>query len=145
VDAPVRIDIRKNLGLVLEWPEGQSTFYSVAYLRRMSPSADMRQLRETLARNPLTVLPSSPRSAGPVAIASADYAGNYGLKIEFSDGHSTGIYSFAYLREIDQHIDPTPEFDASCVLLFHPSLHWNRRWNWTSRHRLPHWWVRSPA
>ena len=110
MDAPVRIDIRKSLGLVLEWPDGQATFYSVAYLRRMSPSADMRQLRDTLARNPLTVLPSSSRGSTPLAIADADYAGNYGLKIEFSDGHSTGIYSFAYLREIDPHVEPPPEF-----------------------------------
>jgi DUF971 family protein len=26
--------------------------------------------------------------------------GNYALKIQFSDGHDSGIFSFAYLREI---------------------------------------------
>jgi DUF971 family protein len=27
--------------------------------------------------------------------------GNYAIRIRFSDGHDTGIYSWAYLREID--------------------------------------------
>jgi hypothetical protein len=31
----------------------------------------------------------------------AALVGNYALKIRFSDGHDTGIYSWAYLRRID--------------------------------------------
>jgi DUF971 family protein len=67
----------------------------------MSPSADMRQLREEMAKNPLTVLPSKSSSAGPLTVVSAELVGNYALKITFSDGHDTGIYSWQYLREID--------------------------------------------
>ena len=28
--------------------------------------------------------------------------GNYGVKIEFDDGHKTGIYSFEYLRHLNE-------------------------------------------
>jgi DUF971 family protein len=31
----------------------------------------------------------------------AELVGNYAIRIRFSDGHSTGIYSWRYLRSID--------------------------------------------
>ena len=38
----------------------------------------------------------------PIEIASMTPAGNYGYKIAFSDGHSSGIYSFELLRSIGE-------------------------------------------
>ncbi|MGQ0626895.1 MAG: gamma-butyrobetaine hydroxylase-like domain-containing protein [Phycisphaerales bacterium] len=101
---PRKLDVKKDTGLTIEWPDGATSFYSVNYLRRFSPSADARQLREDLARNPLTVLPPSALGSGPLRIVDAGLVGNYALRIEFSDGHSTGIYSWDYLREIDPAI-----------------------------------------
>jgi hypothetical protein len=34
---------------------------------------------------------------------NTELVGNYAPRITFSDGHSTGIYSWDYLREIDPH------------------------------------------
>ena len=49
----------------------------------------------------LSVLPRNFVSdADPVTVAHAELVGNYALKLVFSDGHDTGIFSFAYLREI---------------------------------------------
>jgi DUF971 family protein len=101
-DAPTKLDLKKDRGLTIEWADGATSYYSVAYLRRMSPSADMRQLREEMAKNPLTVLPSRAQgSVSALTVLSAELVGNYALKVRFSDGHDTGIYSWAYLREID--------------------------------------------
>ncbi|MBX3378753.1 MAG: DUF971 domain-containing protein [Phycisphaeraceae bacterium] len=97
---PTDIDLKKDKGLTVRWPDGTTSYYPIAYLRRMSPSADMRQLREEMAANPLTVLPSGPAS-GPVVATRAELVGNYALRVHFSDGHSTGIYSWVYLRSID--------------------------------------------
>ena len=78
----------------------------------MSPAADAKQLREEMQSNPLTVLPSSMGDAsGPIAAVSAELVGNYAIRIVFSDGHRTGIYSWGYLREIDP--DRTPSDEAS--------------------------------
>lgn len=101
-DQPVHLDLKKDRGLTVAWADGSTSYYSVAYLRRMSPSADMRQLRDEMSRNPLTVLPSR-GSAGsaPLAVADAELVGNYAIRLRFTDGHDTGIYSWAYLREID--------------------------------------------
>ena len=36
-----------------------------------------------------------------LTVESAELVGNYALRLRFSDGHDTGIYSWQYLREID--------------------------------------------
>lgn len=83
----------------MQWSDGTESFYPVDYLRRMSPSADARALREEMARNPLTVLPAG--RDGPLSALGAELVGNYAVRIRFSDGHDTGLYSWEYLREID--------------------------------------------
>ena len=98
--APTHLDLKKDRGLTIEWPDGATSYYSIAYLRKMSPSAEQRQLREQMAKNPLTVLPASPAS-GQLTAVGAEMVGNYAIRIRFSDGHDTGIFSWEYLREID--------------------------------------------
>lgn len=102
--APAHIDVKKDRGVTIEWPDGSTSYYSVALLRKMSPSAEMRQLRDEQAKNPLTVLPASAARAAagaPLAIDSAELVGHYAIRFRFNDGHDTGIYSWTYLREID--------------------------------------------
>ncbi|MBL8963597.1 MAG: DUF971 domain-containing protein [Phycisphaeraceae bacterium] len=106
MDAPLHLEVQKDRGLRVQWPDGSWSFYPVAYLRRLSPSADMRHLRERMSRNPLTVLPASSASgSGALTITHAELVGHYAIKIVFSDGHSSGIYSWEYLRSIA----PAPE------------------------------------
>jgi DUF971 family protein len=108
VNAPEHIDIDRSKGLTIRWADGSSSFYPVTHLRRLSPSADMRELRAQMKKNPLTVLPSRPAStAAPLTITTAELAGNYALKIVFSDGHSAGIYTWDYLRQIAPDADPS--------------------------------------
>lgn len=57
-------------------------------------------MREQMAKNPLTVLPSG-GGKGPLVAVDAEMVGNYAIRITFSDGHDTGLYTWAYLREID--------------------------------------------
>lgn len=110
---PEAIDVKRDRGVSIQWHDGTSSYYSVAYLRRNSPSADQKQLRDQLASNPLTVLPMSPAAAGePLTIVDVQMVGTYALKIVFSDGHDTGIYSWTYLREIDPQPAPPPDSDA---------------------------------
>lgn len=99
---PLHLDLKKDRGLTVQWNDGTSSFYSIAYLRRMSPSADAKTLREEMAKNPLTVLPATAaKHSGPLVAVDAEFVGNYALRIRFSDGHDTGLYSWKYLKEID--------------------------------------------
>lgn len=117
---PRAIDLKKDRGLTIEWADGSTSYYAIAYLRKHSPSADTRELRTQMAKNPLTVLPAAPPSSSGLVAINAELVGNYALRIVFSDGHSTGIYSWSYLREIDPravderlHDDPGPNPGAN--------------------------------
>ena len=96
---PIHLDLDRSKGLTVQWSEGAESFYPIEYLRRMSPSADARTLREEMARNPLAVVPAG--SSEPLTALGAELVGNYALRIRFSDGHDTGLFSWDYLREID--------------------------------------------
>ena len=73
----------------------RSTIFAVCH----RPEA--RTLREEIARNPLTVLPDSTGDGRPLTALDAELVGNYAVRIRFSDGHDTGLYSWDYLRRID--------------------------------------------
>jgi len=98
---PEHLDLKKDTGLTIRWNDGVESYYPIAYLRKMSPSAEMRELRKQINRDPLTILPDGLGSADTIAAESAEMVGNYALKIIFNDGHATGLYSWTYLREID--------------------------------------------
>ncbi len=104
---PKHLDLKKDKGLTVQWNDGAMSFYPIAYLRRMSPSAEARMLREEMAKNPLTVLPvSSTAPDAALTATGAEMIGNYAVRIVFSDGHDTGIYSWEYLRQIDPGPQP---------------------------------------
>ncbi|MFK7760406.1 MAG: DUF971 domain-containing protein [Phycisphaerales bacterium] len=98
---PEHLDLKKDQGLSIRWNDGVESYYPIVYLRKMSPSAEMRELRKQMDTNPLTILPDSMGSSGSLTATSAEMVGNYAIKIIFSDGHATGIYSWKYLQEID--------------------------------------------
>lgn len=100
-NTPKHLDLKKDRGLTVQWADGSGSYYPLAYLRRMSPSADQRELRRQMATNPLTVLPRGAGGGGELTVSHAELVGNYAIKIEFSDGHRTAIYSWEYLRSID--------------------------------------------
>lgn len=112
-ESPTSIDLKKDHGLTVVWGDGTTSFYPIAHLRRMSPSAEARELREELKRNPLTVLPASGARGrpGPLVAVDAELVGNYAIRIRFSDGHATGLYSWAYLRSIDPALTGPPSTD----------------------------------
>ncbi len=103
INRPKHIHLDRAKGLTVEWSDGSSSFYPVAYLRRMSPSADARELRDQMKRNPLTVLPAGAGGSGdqPMTVQHIEGVGNYAVRLMFSDGHHTGLYSWDYLRSID--------------------------------------------
>lgn len=99
---PEHLDLKKDTGLTIRWSDGRESFYPIEHLRRLSPSADMRELRRAMAANPLTVLPAAGSGAGgKIAATDAELVGNYAIKFTFSDGHASGIYTWEYLRQID--------------------------------------------
>lgn len=105
---PLHLDLKKEECLTIHWSDGITSRYPIAYLRRMSPSAEAKKMRQEMASNPLTVLPQSMANlTGPLTALDAELVGNYAIRIRFSDGHDTGIFSWQYLREIAPEGDST--------------------------------------
>jgi DUF971 family protein len=106
--APTSLDLNRAEGLRIAWSDGRASFYPVAHLRRWSPSAEARETRDELKANPLAVLPGGNQSSGPLRAASMELIGNYAVRITFSDGHRTGLYTWDWLRSIDPAIQQAP-------------------------------------
>ncbi|MDG2424395.1 MAG: DUF971 domain-containing protein [Phycisphaerales bacterium] len=96
---PRHLDLQRAKGLNVTWHDGSTSFLPVDHLRRMSPSAEARALRTEIEQNPLTVLPSGDGQA--LRAEDLELVGSYAVRITFSDGHHTGLYTWAYLRSLD--------------------------------------------
>ncbi|MEI6255445.1 MAG: DUF971 domain-containing protein [Planctomycetota bacterium] len=92
-------------GIEVAWSDGSKGTYSPRLLRDACPCATCREQRvQRVEQAPpalktlLTVL--KPEEVAPLAIAGMKPVGQYAYSIEFSDGHSSGIYTLEYLREL---------------------------------------------
>ena len=97
---PLRLDLKRDKQLEIEWSDGKVCVYTIGYLRSMCPCAQCKQVREgeQNKKSLLKILPGN--YAAPVTAVGAELVGNYALRIDWSDNHTTGIYSFEYLRQI---------------------------------------------
>lgn len=102
---PVALRKTENGELVIEWNDGWVQQLSFRSLRKSCRCAVCNAKRENEIRNPspkgmLKVL--SAAETAPLDIVKMHPAGNYAYNIHFSDGHSTGIYTFEMLRAMEE-------------------------------------------
>jgi DUF971 family protein len=99
---PRALNLKKDEKLVIEWADGSRSDYPIEYLRTMCPCAMCKQVRDERAskKSLLTILPGN--FAEPIKAVGAELVGNYAIRIDWSDKHGSGIYSFQYLREIER-------------------------------------------
>jgi ATP-binding protein involved in chromosome partitioning len=82
-------------GLAIRWADGHESVYEVRALRLACACATCVDEWSGEARlDPKSV----PEDVHPLQVRGV---GRYGLQIEWSDGHATGIYPFRRLRELD--------------------------------------------
>lgn len=95
---PREIRVR-NAGATLEidFEDGAGFTMSAEYLRIESPSAEV-QGHGPGQRKLVTGVQA-------VTIAAVEPVGNYAVRLCFSDGHDTGLYSWAYLYELGRDHD----------------------------------------
>ncbi len=89
-------EIRKQGGsaIVIHWQDGHPSTYGARYLRGQCPCA---QCVSEISGQRMVQEEHIPPEVG---IETARTVGNYALHFSFTDGHTTGIYSFEYLRRI---------------------------------------------
>jgi DUF971 family protein len=97
---PLKLNLKRDEKLEIQWQDGRVCVYTISLLRSKCPCASCKTVRqEGEQKKPLLqILPGN--YSKPLSALSAELVGNYALKIEWSDNHGSGIYSFQYLREI---------------------------------------------
>jgi len=84
--------------LVIEWADGHRSLYPYQYLRDRCPCATCLDADEPPP--PWETGPLPMYGSGPLKPQKAEVVGRYALQIYWSDGHSSGIYTFDYLRDL---------------------------------------------
>ncbi|MFO0839326.1 MAG: DUF971 domain-containing protein [Phycisphaerae bacterium] len=97
---PERLDLDRGGSLKIRWMDGLEQVISLAALRRACPCATCRAERESQSRNPLRILSVTASPQDQVTVGEAALVGNYALRIEWKDGHNSGIYDFELLRNL---------------------------------------------
>ncbi len=83
--------------LNIRYDDSETIVLSAEYLRVFSPSAEVRG-----HTSDQRVLQTGKKD---VEIESIEPVGNYAIRLVFSDGHDSGIYSWSYLRELSSSFD----------------------------------------
>jgi DUF971 family protein len=94
---PAKLHLDRQKQLEVTWASGEHSVYTLTFLRSNCPCASCRKFREEQLerKSRLTLLPGN--YAGNISATKAEMVGNYALRIEWSDGHASGIYSFEHL------------------------------------------------
>jgi DUF971 family protein len=79
--------------VALTWEDGHASRFALEELRLSCPCAQCRELRQ--AGQDVWPGPGAPAA---LRIESAELVGNWGLHVDWNDGHGTGIYTWETLR-----------------------------------------------
>jgi len=91
---PVQIVEESDSAISIKWSDDAETQYTAMQLRRSCPCAGC--INEWTGEKMLddTNIPAD------ISIKHTSIVGRYALNFHFSDGHDTGIFSFAFLRRV---------------------------------------------
>lgn len=86
--------------LAIKWDDGSETFLKLSALRRQCPCAGCKGEMDVMGN----VYKTAEQTLAPAAfsLVRVGQVGAYGLQPVWADGHSTGIYSYEYLRRLGE-------------------------------------------
>lgn len=86
--------------LAIKWDDGGESFIQLETLRRCCPCAGCKgevDIMGNLYKNP-----EKPLTAAAFKLVRMDRVGGYALQPAWGDGHSTGLFSFEYLKRVGE-------------------------------------------
>ena len=95
---PTRIQ-RGERTLEIQWKDAQRTELSYRLLREKCPCARCDAARGE--KNPFHILPTQDFFEN-LRLVDIQRVGRYAVRLIWSDGHRTGIYTFEFLRELSE-------------------------------------------
>ena len=103
---PEHIAISKSKGIHIDWKDSHQSQYPLAYLRDECPCASCTGAHGTEPQKSNYTAEATPVSSPfqmykpTLKMLDVEPQGHYAIRIHWSDGHNTGIYSYDYLRKI---------------------------------------------
>ncbi len=96
---PKQIKIKKGK-LFIKWDDDSESLIDLKYLRNECPCANCKG--ETILLK--TYRPAKPSAENPdmYSIKEIRTVGGYAVQIFWKDGHGTGIYTWDYLKKLDE-------------------------------------------
>ncbi|MBM4168283.1 MAG: DUF971 domain-containing protein [Ignavibacteria bacterium] len=94
---PRKVHLSPHGQLLIEWSDGHESSISLRTLREMCPCASCQGETVLLHHFPPTPQPDLP---GKYSLRGAEQVGSYALQLTWGDGHSTGLYSWEYLKSL---------------------------------------------
>jgi DUF971 family protein len=87
--------------LAIQWNDETESFLELQFLRRACPCAACGGEPDVLGN---IIRPNVSYSDNSFELAGFQIVGGYALQPQWRDGHSTGIYSFQYLRRLSEPV-----------------------------------------
>jgi DUF971 family protein len=91
---PVQIVEENDREITINWSDGAATTFDAVLLRRSCPCAGC--VNEWTGEKML----KDENIDESLSFSNVSVVGRYALNFQFSDGHDTGIYTFAFLRKL---------------------------------------------
>jgi DUF971 family protein len=107
---PKRIAVSHSVGiLTIEWQDGSSSKYPISSLRAACPCAECRAGKENQNKPTSSEMLEIPViNQASTDLVGLEQVGNYGIQLHWKDGHSYGIYTWEYLRNLCPEMQEDP-------------------------------------
>jgi DUF971 family protein len=87
--------------LAIHWNDGAESYLDLQLLRRACPCAACGGEPDVLGN---IMRPNVSYAENSFELAGFEIVGGYAIQPRWADGHSTGIYSFQYLRRLSEPV-----------------------------------------
>ena len=107
--SPQQVKILKKDKLKIIWENSTETILSLKYMRDECPCAGCKG--ETILLK--TYRPPAPKVITPemYQVKNLEVVGDYAIQVTWKDGHNTGIYSWDYIKQLEEGMDENKNQD----------------------------------
>ena len=112
--SPKQVKIFKKDNLRITWENSTETILSLKYMRDECPCAGCKGetiLLKTYRPPGLTVV-----TPEMYQVKNIEVVGDYAIQVTWKDGHNTGIYSWDYIKQLEEGMDENKNQDYEPII-----------------------------
>ena len=94
---PVKIKVIEKKDLQIVWDDGSEDLLDLRQLRKLCPCATCLAERDKQSKMYIPLF-----TENQIVVKSINQVGKYAIQINWNDGHSTGIFEYAFLKNFSE-------------------------------------------